>query len=1026
MRNETGCFLQNIQLVNFMCHDNLYVAFTKKVTCLVGNNGSGKSAIMIALGVLFGVRATAMRGHSYKQYIKTGEDYSVIRVELKVKGESLQPDVIVIEKRLSPESSRIRITTNGEASGKTQDDLNALIEQLRINLRNPLCFLTQDQAKKILKAHNLKSIYSFFKSATDIENIENNQIHDQLLLQEIKKSLEAATTRQANKEKTLEAVANRLEIKDAIISAEESIRRLKVEYAWGRAHQEEKRRIAAEREREHMLNEYASKSQEKKNNLAKLEEITGKLSVLAQKKNSLQVRRQDRLDQIKETLGKNERRKVEILKELEQSEYDIEQMKKKISRIEQILGRPAETSEDQKKSEESLAAALKELNNEKNQNEKEQAQLAVQKAQTELTISKVHKEIESLEQSSQKKQLILQSYKQQSPIKFYGPAMEAAIAEIKAQNLEVTGPIGLEIHVKDKKWSRATESALGSCIFGFILHCKNVKARLEGIFAKHKVHRYQIYVTTPHAIRKDDRILEKALKVSQSIMQQASSVSSSPVTTVLAQIQDSNPLVVEQLIILLGIEKIGLLDNRQSAYTLLQKKVGFEFFLTPAPDRIQYIGTSLSDMRCTVREKQLLVSQESETELLHEIEKMKEQQKELFQRKNTLIASSGEIQSALASHHEKQALIQDRIAELEEEIKRRETMQTDVLEIEYKNSIQMMDAAEKQKVSVAETYKEVLHEIAASQAEIVRILEENKCAQEREEALHKKEIKQYTLEHENITQASQENEALLASLQRRIDKMNSHLEMLHKECACLRDTAMDLSSQHILHVEREPNEIEGEIISLTAKSYAYSSQPALHEMSQIEGMDSTILDEEEERRVLLEKKKELECEIARINMLLQENQEEIEEIEKGTLERVRKREDLTYKISNSSIRNFSDLMSMREYSGSLEFDHQKEVLDIRVKVTEASKGDKNSLSGGERSFSGLCFLLSLWPLITSPLRILDEFDVFMDALNRKAALNLIFETARRIDTQVIIITPLGVSNPPADICDVITLKPPVR
>jgi chromosome segregation ATPase len=39
--------------------------------------------------------------------------------------------------------------------------------------------------------------------------------------------------------------------------------------------------------------------------------------------------------------------------------------------------------------------------------------------------------------------------------------------------------------------------------------------------------------------------------------------------------------------------------------------------------------------------------------------------------------------------------------------------------------------------------------------------------------------------------------------------------------------------------------------------------------------------------------------------------------------------------------------------------------------------DPKSLSGGEKSYSTICLLLSLWASMRNPFRALDEFDVFM-------------------------------------------------
>ncbi|KAK2958778.1 putative hydrocephalus-inducing like protein [Blattamonas nauphoetae] len=65
-----------------------------------------------------------------------------------------------------------------------------------------------------------------------------------------------------------------------------------------------------------------------------------------------------------------------------------------------------------------------------------------------------------------------------------------------------------------------------------------------------------------------------------------------------------------------------------------------------------------------------------------------------------------------------------------------------------------------------------------------------------------------------------------------------------------------------------------------------------------------------------------------------------------------------------------------------------------------------SLSGGERSFSTICFLLALWGLSSHPFRLIDEFDVFCDELTRKISADLLIRHSISHNSQLILITPL--------------------
>ena len=74
-------------------------------------------------------------------------------------------------------------------------------------------------------------------------------------------------------------------------------------------------------------------------------------------------------------------------------------------------------------------------------------------------------------------------------------------------------------------------------------------------------------------------------------------------------------------------------------------------------------------------------------------------------------------------------------------------------------------------------------------------------------------------------------------------------------------------------------------------------------------------------------------------------------------------------------------------------------------------GDTRSLSGGERSFTTIGFILSLADEAESPAIALDEWDVFMDVAHRKISFdNLISFAKSSRDKQFLLLTPQDIQG----------------
>ncbi|KAF5093008.1 hypothetical protein D0Z00_004292 [Geotrichum galactomycetum] len=126
----------------------------------------------------------------------------------------------------------------------------------------------------------------------------------------------------------------------------------------------------------------------------------------------------------------------------------------------------------------------------------------------------------------------------------------------------------------------------------------------------------------------------------------------------------------------------------------------------------------------------------------------------------------------------------------------------------------------------------------------------------------------------------------------------------------------------------------------------------------------------------------------------------------------------------SIYQEFTRILRERSFEGKLNINHNKKIVELSAAprneyLAERSKGktradagrDTKTLSGGEKSFSQIAFLLSVWKVINCRIRGLDEFDVFMDEVNRKVSMKLMIEAIKSSNnSQTIFITPNNMAD----------------
>lgn len=223
------------------------------------------------------------------------------------------------------------------------------------------------------------------------------------------------------------------------------------------------------------------------------------------------------------------------------------------------------------------------------------------------------------------------------------------------------------------------------------------------------------------------------------------------------------------------------------------------------------------------------------------------------------------------------------------------------------------------------------------------------------------------------------------------------------ELAAIREECDELSEKAKMHCGSDERIAVTETRDYYGKRLTDIKRKIEKERSRFEGMDLDELEMDmEEKRLKYEQKRSTYDKFA----------ENLRSVRSMLEERKHVWQILRKEIAHRTSMEFNKYMYINNFAGKLKFRHEDGRLEIAVLHNEKGRSklsqvtDMKELSGGERSYTQVSLLLALGESIECPFRVMDEFDVFMDSVNRDMTIQLLVDAAKKdCKKQFIFVTP---------------------
>lgn len=1022
--------IKKLVLKNFMNHVNTLAQFGRNINFITGVNGSGKSAVLTALTVVLGGQ---VRSTGRKELIRMGQDMGEITVTISNEGgDAFKPDsygsTVVIQRTLRKSGANSWKTMRGDSMTTVKTsaaEVRAIVDHFNFQVDNPIAVLNQEMTKKFMQSSSKRDKYDFFEKGTKIDEIKTNYRETSHNTTRISKG----TTEQQENVDQLEAIAAEIEREyDEALKLQEmedEVKRYEALGAWCHVFELEDHKEQTEAELAKALKDQVEREKKRSQYAERIAgyqaEITTREKEAAEHNTRVEVlmKQTTMLAEARKKRSKVEQKRKRIEKDLQANQRILDDLEKQIVTVKSTA---AQESEQKRRTREANIQNL----------EAELAEYDKQESDATNALYRCRDEVNDFEGDIQSAQAAVAATKRKvtdarSDLKAvqggskdrvapYGPDIKRLHAAINTDKgwtgHQPVGPLGIHIQPKDPKWIPAIEFNIGANLRNFVVENHADRSRLHGLIQKHCKGRKPAIILkraeARYVIR--DRVDMSRLNPEEAVLcEDAIDVDNDQVYNVLVD----NARIHQAALFMDDSKCKQWTDsdpkNLYQSYTVRRGRAIPTFDGTRARwyvDNAKRSTVLAKDMSALVKEREIYLK-EAESRQKEADRDLKEFQKRAKTAKDDIRA----YEKKAADAKKKLSRVEAKLRVLRNEDIDEENVDGEVSQLQD---------------TVMETQGEIQAAESALAEEMSREMELRKTEQplEREAAQAREEVEELS---KQVEEKEKEVEAAKEGKARNQNKMAREEKTLKKIDSEIKEREMDLQVQN-----------DRIVLEVSKCGEAEFARPDRADVKK-RGKDSKWYELKVAKlRQQLEKKRDEGDSLDAVAMKLKaareqwqvadmEHQEDLQLVEllQETLEeRKHGLKSFQQYIGLKARQNFKSLVKNRGFSGKLVINHSRREVDILVDTTGKAMDAKGEgkeqlreyqsvvgLSGGEKSFSNACFVSSMWEAMDCPLRCMDEYDVYMDAMNRTVTTKMLIEIAKKQpERQFVFLSPLGMKT----------------